>query len=200
MRDLNQLVDFLVEVEKLKKTYRFSTCPRFADSSAEHSWKLSFMASVFSDDFPEIDASHAIEICLVHDLAEYVTGEIDSYRIHKGEITKEQKYDLELKAMEEFKERLPVGQKIYRLWREFEEQQTPEAQYARALDKMEVLIHMMFEGIEHDNAPDYTNTYADSSVREVPKLMPFLKSIKQKLKQEYQRKGIEWKPEYEEFP
>lgn len=185
MQDLDSLVNFLVEIEKLKKTYRYSTCLEVADSSAEHSWKLAFMASVFSDEVPGANVAHAIEICLVHDLAEYVTGEIDSYRIHNGEITQEQKYQLELKAMEEFRKRTSVGQKIYDLWKEFEEQQTPEAKYAKALDKIEVLLHMIFEEVKHDNAPHYTITYADSAVKAVPQLIPLLKSTKKRLKKEY---------------
>ena len=93
MQDLKSLVDFLIEVEKLKKTYRYSTAPALADSSSEHSWKLAFMASVLSSQVSEVNIPHAIEMCLVHDLAEYVTGDIDSYLIHNGSFTKEQKAD-----------------------------------------------------------------------------------------------------------
>jgi putative hydrolase of HD superfamily len=200
MENLDSLVDFLIEIEKLKKTYRYSTSPDVADSSADHSWKLAFMTSIFSKELPEINSLHTIEMCLVHDLAEYVTGEIDSYRVHTGEIKKEDKYDLELKAMEEFKKRLSFGEKIYGLWKEYEEQQTLEAKYAKALDKIEALIHILFEGVEKDNHPEYTFIYVDSSVESAPKLKPFLKNIKERLKKEYKKAGINLKQQDENFP
>ena len=52
---------------------------------------------------------------------------------------------------------------------------------------MEVLLHMIYIGVKHDNLPDYTITYADSAVKKVPELMPVLKNIKGKLKIEYQK-------------
>ncbi len=200
MQNLDSLLDFFLETEQLKQTRRYSTCPAVSDSVADHSWKLAFMVSTLSKDIPEIDPLHTIEMCLVHDLAEYVTGEIDAHRIYTGEVTEEEKYALELKAVEEFKGRLAFGQKIYDLWTEFEEQQTPEAKYARALDKIEALIHIFFEGVEKDNDPDFTISYANDVIENAPKLKPLLKRIKQRLKTAYQDAGIEWKPEYEAFP
>ena len=139
-------------------------------------------------------------MCLVHDLAEYVTGEIDSYRVHIGEITKKEKHKMELKAMEDFREKVQVGGRIYELWNEFEEQKTPEAKYSKALDKIEVLLHMIYIGVKHDNVPEYTSTYADSAVKNFPQLSPLLKNIKGRLKKEYKKEGIEWKAEYDAFP
>ncbi len=96
MENLEKLVDFFIEVESLKKTYRYSTCPEnVRDSSADHSWKLTFMASVLGKEVKDVDSYRAIQICLVHDLAESITGDIDSYRIVLREITKEQKHQTE---------------------------------------------------------------------------------------------------------
>jgi len=200
MKDLDSLVSFLIEIEELKKTDRYSTCPAVADSSAEHSWKLAFMAGIFANEIPGINKTHVIEMCLVHDLAEYVTGDVDAYLIYTGRITKERKHKMELRVMEEFKKRVQIGERIYELWNEFEEQKTPESQYSRALDKIEVLLHMIHAGVKHDSSPGYTTTYADSAVKKVPGLMPLLKNIKERLKKEYQKAGIEWKEEYEAFP
>ncbi len=93
MDNYKKLVDFLLEVENLKKTYRYSTCPEFVkDSSAEHSWGVSFISLSLEKEIKDVDFLHALKICIVHDLAEAFTGDIDQYRIVRGEITKEQKH------------------------------------------------------------------------------------------------------------
>ena len=203
MKNLEKLVDFFIEVESLKKTYRYSTCPEnVRDSSADHSWKLAFMASVLGEEVEGVDLYRAVQICLVHDLAESITGDIDSYRIVLGEITKEQKHQMEEKAMNSIKDKLPdVGQKIYDLWEEFEEHKTPEAKYAQALDKIEALIHLLNVGYiaREDNAEaELTAKYADKAVKEFPQLKPILDIIKVRLKKEFEKQGFEWKKHYDE--
>lgn len=202
MQDLEKLVDFFVEIESLKKTFRFSTCPEnVRDSSADHSWKLAFMSSILDGEIKEINPYHAVQICLVHDLAEAITGDIDSYRIVLGEITKEQKYKMEEEVMEGIKERVPsIGPKIYDLWREFEDCKTPEAKYARAMDKIEALVHLLhvnYVARENNAEAELTAKYADKAVEEFPQLKPLLNIVKLRLKKEFEREGFEWKPHYD---
>lgn len=201
MEDLERLVDFFIEVESLKKTFRYSTCPKnVRDSSAEHSWKLAFMALVLNEEIKNINPYHAVQICLVHDLAESITGDIDSYRIVSGEITKEQKHQMEEKAMREIKDKITdTGKKIYDLWEEFEEHKTPEAKYARALDKIEALIHLLsvsYIAREDSAQAEFTAKYADNAVEEFPQLKPILNIVKARLKKEFLKQGFEWKAYY----
>ncbi len=203
MQNLEALVDFFIEIDALKKTMRFSTCPEnVRDSSADHSWKLAFMAAFLGLEIKDVNASHAVQICLAHDLAEYLAGEIDSYRIVRGEMTKKQKYQMEEKAMQEIAAKAPgIGPIIYDLWIEFEKSQTPEAKYANALDKIEALTHMLKEKYiarEDNDEAELTATYADKAVQEFPQLKPLLAVIKSRLKQEFQKQGYEWKPHYEQ--
>lgn len=201
MQDLEKLVDFFIEIESFKKTFRYSTCPdHVKDSSAEHSWKIAFMASVLNKEVKDIDSYRALQICLVHDLAEAITGDIDAYRIVLGEITKEQKQKMEEEVMAGIKEKLSDrGQEIYDLWREFEDHKTPEARYARALDKIEALIHLLSVNYiaREDNAEaELTAKYADKAVDEFPQLKPILDIIKTKLKEEFKKQGFNWKEHY----
>jgi|SRR3989344_1349271 len=201
MQDLKKLVDFFIEIESLKKTYRYSTCPEHVrDSSADHSWKLAFMAFVLDEEIKGINPYHAVQICLVHDLAEYLVGDIDSYRIVLGEISQEQKYQMEEEAMKTIRDNVStLGQKIYDLWIEFEESKTPEAKYAKALDKIEALVHLLRVGYiaREDNAEaELTATYADHAVKEFPQLRPILNIVKEKLKKEFEKQGYAWKPHY----
>lgn len=201
MKDLEKLIDFFIEVESFKKTFRYSTCPEnVKDSSAEHSWKAAFMALVLAEEIKGVNSYHAIQICLVHDLAESITGDIDSYRIVLGEITKEQKCQMEEDAMRTLKNKIPdVGDKIYDLWKEFEEHKTQEAKYAQALDKIETLIHLLSVGYvaREDNAEaELTAKYTDNVIREFPQLKPILDIIKVRLKKEFEKQGFEWKSHY----
>jgi putative hydrolase of HD superfamily len=202
MKNLDKLIDFFIEIESFKKTFRYSTCPEnVADSSAEHSWKVAFMAMALAKDIKNLDAYRAIQICLVHDLAESITGDVDSYRIVLGEITKEQKHKMEEETMLDFKSRVPsLGSKVYELWQEYEERRTPEARFAKVLDKIEALLHMLSIGYfaKKDGAEaELTAKFADKAVEEFPQLKPLVDEVKARLKKEYEKQGFEWKDYYD---
>jgi putative hydrolase of HD superfamily len=202
MQDLEELVDFFIETESLKKTFRFSTCPEnVRDTSADHSWKLAFMSFLLDEEIKGVNSYHAIQICLVHDLAEAITGDVDAYRIVLGEITKEQKHKMEEEAMRGIKERVhSIGPRIYTLWKEFEDCKTPEAKYAKAMDKIEGLIHLIhvnYIAEKDDAGAELTAKYADNAVKEFPQLQPFLNAAKLKLKKEFEKQGFQWKPDYD---
>ena len=100
MNKMEDLINFLIEVEGLKKTYRYSTLPsEVRDSSSDHSWKLALM--VFSVDEKlklGVNVKHSMKLAIVHDILEYRTGEIDAYLVHDGHVTKEHKNKLEREA------------------------------------------------------------------------------------------------------
>ncbi len=158
------------------------------------------MASVLEGEIKDINFYHAVRICIVHDLAESIVGDVDSYRIVLGEITKEQKYKMEENAMRTIRDKISkTGQNIYDLWIEFEESKTPEAKYARALNKIEALIHLLSVNYmaKEDNAEaELTAKYADNAVKEFPQLKPILDIVKVRLKKEFENQGFEWKIYY----
>ncbi len=201
MDNYKELVDFLLEVENLKKTYRYSTCPEFVkESSAEHSWGVSFLALSLEKEVKEVDFLQALKICIVHDLAEAFTGDIDSYRIVKGEITKEQKHLEERKVMRDIKENQDrFGKELYELWLEYEEQKSRESNLAKLLDKFEALIHLIktdYVARDDQREAELSATYADKAIVKFPELKPFLKEIKKRLRVILERDGFEWKAEY----
>lgn len=95
-------IGLLMELDKLKRTYRFSTMhTKVHDSSADHSWKLAFMTFSVADEYNlDVDVEHAMKLALVHDIPEYITGEIDSSLIYHRKITKDSKAIAEKKAVE----------------------------------------------------------------------------------------------------
>lgn len=88
------------------------------------------------------------------------------------------------------------------MWKEFEECQTMEAKYAKALDKIEALIHLLSVGYiaREDNAEaETTAQYANKAVAEFPQLRPVLDVIKDRLRKEFAKQGFEWRSYYDEY-
>ena len=148
----------------------------------------------------KIDAGRAVKIALVHDLAEAITGDIDATLIKNNKITKEEKNKLENNAMLKMKNDLPLelGDEIYNLWLEYEKGESKEARYVKAMDKIETTIHLISEGHEKFDDLDLIATYADKCVKSCPELKNFLKVVKEKLKEEFEKGNIEWKEEYDQ--
>ena len=199
--DSEELVDFFTQTNKLKQTMRYSSCPkRVQESSAGHSWQLALMVPIISEKFGiKLNVAHAIEIALVHDLAESVLSEdFDSYLIARGVLKEEDKDKSENEEMDRIKNNFSFGNKIFSLWKEYEDNKTREAKFIKALDKLESHIHVIERGASGDNADDgkHQATYADNAVKDFPELKPLLISIKKRLKPILEKQGLKWKNNY----
>jgi len=200
---LNKILVFLNIVGKLKSTFRFSEVKNMPkdlkDSSAAHSWRLALMVSVLIDELNlDVDKERALELAIVHDIAESATGDIDAILIFTGKVSKEEKQRNEREAIERIKESLSLetGNKIFNLWHEYEDGSTKEAKLVKALDKLETLAHLAEAGYQNWDKPEFIAKYADKAVEGFPELRGLLKIIKQKLKSEFGKGGIPWKEEY----
>ena len=105
------------------------------ENSAEHSWHFALMAMTLVEHSKEpIDVLKVLKIGLIHDLVEIDAG--DSF-VYSAEAMsgKEQR---EQKAADRIFGLLPEDQAVeFRaLWDEFEEQKTPEARFAAAIDRL----------------------------------------------------------------
>ncbi|MBN2536162.1 MAG: HD domain-containing protein [Spirochaetales bacterium] len=140
MDTLKTKIDFIIEIDKIKKIFRQT---RLFDNSrhendAEHSWHLAVMTIVLADYADRsIDVLKTVKMVLIHDLVEIDAG--DTFLYDKN---KQDKKNKELKAAERIFGMLPeeTGSEFHALWQEFEERETPEAQFAAALDRMEPLM------------------------------------------------------------
>jgi putative hydrolase of HD superfamily len=198
--NLEKIFNFFLEIGKLKTTYRYGASENMqGDSSADHSWRLALMSFIIADELKlRINKAHAMEIALVHDLAEAITGDIDVRLIKEKKITKKEKNEMELKAMEKIKNTLPkhTGYKIYNLWQEYENAASNEAKFIKALDKIETITHLIGEGYKKYDDTELIAIYADDYVDKFPKLKKLLKTVKIKLKEEFKKGKFEWKSEY----
>lgn len=204
MQSLIKIFDFLHQIEKLKSTLRYNTTTSGRkESSAEHSWRLAVLTMIIAEELKlDLNLFHSIKIALIHDLPESIAGDWDSYKVSTGELSKKDKERAEKKAMVKLKKALPlkIGKEFYELWLEYETQETKEAKYIKALDKIETLLQFAETGYEiFDEGIDHIAFYADKHVEKMPELRKVLVLVKEELKREFKRGNIPWKTEYDRF-
>ena len=157
MSDLNQTVEFIKEIEKLKSVTRFNrTLDGRFENSAEHSWQGEIAAMVFQDYYPEkLNMEKVMFLLLIHDLGEIYAGDTwvfdDEKKVHA--------HDRELASIEKTMSLLPEATylNMKNSWLEFEKGQSPEARYARVIDALVPLINHL-EASEVNYNPDHISS------------------------------------------
>lgn len=132
-----QLIEFMGVIEKLKCNTRHSwTSSGRRESVAEHSWRLSVLAMLCADEYPDIDHDKLIRMCLIHDLGEALTGDVPSfYKTEQNELTEAEAWEQIFAMLPE-----PYATEFRALYEEMEARETPEAKLYKALDNMEAVI------------------------------------------------------------
>ncbi|KXU13422.1 putative hydrolase [Streptococcus infantis] len=141
MNNLQNSVDFIKEIEKLKSVTRFNrTLDGRFENSAEHSWQGAIAAMVLQDYYPEkLNMEKVMFLLLIHDLGEIDAGDTwvfdDEKKLHA--------HDRELASIEKTMSLLPEATYVNmkNSWLEFEKGQSPEARYARVIDALVPLIN-----------------------------------------------------------
>jgi putative hydrolase of HD superfamily len=136
MDRLDQQIRFVGEIDKLKGVLRQTMLagPGRRENSAEHSWHLAVMALALAEHAPPVTA-----MLLVHDVVEIDAGDLFVYADAAQQARQEQ---AERAAADRIFALLPPGQagRVRGLWDEFEERRTPEARFARALDRLQPML------------------------------------------------------------
>ncbi|EAS41610.1 HD domain-containing protein [Photobacterium profundum] len=141
MKEITQILDFIVEIEKLKSVIR-NTRPVGLDryeNSAEHSWHVCLSALMLKDYANEpVDINRVIKMLLIHDLGEIDAGDTIIYASETAE--NKQNEEAGLKRIFDL---LPdgIGEGYLSLWHEFEAGETAESKYAKAIDRVPPLLH-----------------------------------------------------------
>ncbi len=135
--DHRQFITFLNTIEKLKCNTRHSwTSSGRRESVAEHSWRLSVMALLCADEYPDLDIDKVVKMSIIHDLGEAITGDVPSF-VKTDENEKEEE-----DAISTLLSMLPqvIADDFSQCFQEMKELQTPESKLFKALDNMETLI------------------------------------------------------------
>ena len=143
--ELEKCFEFILELEKLKAVQR-KIKPLGLDryeNSAEHSWQLAVAAMIFAKFANEpIKIETVVKMLLVHDI-----GEIDANDVFFfDEAGRAGAKEKELLAMRRIFGILPDEQakELFELWDEFENGQTPEAKFARAIDRVMPVLQNLY--------------------------------------------------------
>ncbi|MEM1317246.1 MAG: HD domain-containing protein [Pseudomonadota bacterium] len=134
MSDIEAKLSFLLEMEKLKAVLR-RTRPvgqERLENSAEHSWQTAMAALLFMP--PQLDALRVLKMLMIHDIVEIDTGDTFVY----DEAARSAVADDEARAAARIFGSLPepLGVELLELWHEFENRASPEAVFAKAMDRV----------------------------------------------------------------
>lgn len=145
LESIEGLVTFLREIDRLKSVERRSWLMDGSrrENSAEHSWHIALMALVLAPYANEpVDIDRVVRMLLIHDLVEIDAGDTFAYdrTSRRAAALREDEAARRLFAL------LPPKTEadMLALWQEFETQQTPEARFAKAMDRIMPVLHNYF--------------------------------------------------------
>jgi len=135
---IDKQVAFLTEIDRLKSVDRATTLADGTrrENSAEHSWHVALYALVLADQArPDVDISRVIKMLLIHDLIEIDVGDVPIF----GQYDADKLATEEATAARRIFGLLPTDQasNLLDLWKEFEAAATPDAQFAKSMDRFQ---------------------------------------------------------------
>ncbi|WP_173522024.1 HD domain-containing protein [Nonomuraea antri] len=138
---LNAQIAFAVEIDKLKRIVRRNLLIDGSrrENDAEHSWYVGMLAMVLGEHAPPgTDLHRVVAMLLVHDLVEIDAGDTFVY----DQVAVAAQAAAERTAADRIFALLPreQGARIRALWDEFEARETPEARFAKALDRFAPIL------------------------------------------------------------
>jgi putative hydrolases of HD superfamily len=148
---LQAQLDFLNEADRLKSVLRATTLVDGSrrENSGEHSWHLALYAMVLADHAaPGVDIGRVIRMLILHDLVEIDVGDVPIHsaggHAHASTATKE----AEARAADRIFGLLPgdIAQDLRALWDEFEAAESPDAVFAKSLDRVQPVMANLMSG------------------------------------------------------
>ena len=101
------------------------------ESVAAHSWGMAVLALRLCPE--QLNLSKVLSMCLVHDIAEIVVGDLTPHDDIRGE----EKHRLEREAM------MKIAPQWIELFDEYEQGKTEEAQFVKTMDKLDMGLQAM---------------------------------------------------------
>lgn len=151
--------DLLLEALRLKALPRagwLRVGVEAPESVAAHSWGIAWLALLLCPE--ELDQQRVLTIAMVHDLPEIRAGDITP---HDG-VSRAEKQARELAAARAL---LGDEPRLLAAWQEYEDNQTPEARFVHALDKLDMALQAVRYAA--DQGAD-TDEFIESARRKVP--------------------------------
>lgn len=136
---------FLTEADRLKSVLRAGTLADRSrrENSGEHSWHIALYAMVLADQAdPAVDIGRVIRMLLIHDLVEIDVGDTPIHAQNGAAHGSADLLAMEQAAAARIFGLLPADQaaEFRALWDEFEASETPDAIFAKSLDRVQPVM------------------------------------------------------------
>ncbi|RVE48157.1 hypothetical protein evm_007217 [Chilo suppressalis] len=186
-----KILEFLELVGRLKHVKRTGWLLCAIDeceSIAGHMYRMGIMTFLLTEENnpTKLDRLKCLQIALVHDLAECIVGDLTP---HCG-VTPDEKHRREDEAMKQIADLTGIaGDRMYELYQEYEKQSSPEAAFAKDLDRYD-MIQQAFEYEKRENAPRKLQEFF--SATEGKFKHPFIKELVKELnrqRDEFEKKS-----------
>ncbi len=133
--------------KKEKRLTEGATRGRRGESIADHMYRMAMMTMLAPPSLvARIDRDRCIKMCLVHDMAESLVGDITPV----DGVPRTEKHAREAATMDFLAKRLlpnvdggAAGREIQEVWDEYEKSETLESKFVHDIDKMELLFQMV---------------------------------------------------------
>jgi putative hydrolases of HD superfamily len=184
-------IEFIKEIDKIKyiqrKTRLFNSDRH--ENDAEHSWHLAMMTLILAEYSNEtVDVLKVLKMVLIHDIVEIDAGDtflFDTVKNHNNT-------DEELLAAKRIFGMLPEDQcqEFLAIWQEFEEGETKEAKFARAMDRFQPVLQNVSNngGSWAEFKVEFEKVY--NKLKVINKGSAFLWDYSESLLKECQEQGI----------
>jgi 5'-deoxynucleotidase YfbR-like HD superfamily hydrolase len=139
MRRNDTLLDLFLELQTLDRVPRSGYMLRGVhdpESVTEHSWHVLFLVWSLGTQIEGVDLHRAVEIALVHDLAELRVGDLPRTASHY--FPEGAKKSAELAAMRDVL--APLPERALDLYLEYQQGATLEARLVKACDKLQLML------------------------------------------------------------
>jgi putative hydrolase of HD superfamily len=148
MERLDAQLRFVTETGRLKGVLRQTILAGLGrrENSAEHSWHIALMALALAEHAPAgTDIGRVVAMLLAHDLVEIDAGDLFVYADEAQQARQQQ---AEQAAADRIFALLPPDQaaSLRGMWDEFEERETKEARFARAIDRLQPMLENLRVG------------------------------------------------------
>jgi putative hydrolase of HD superfamily len=142
---------FLNEADRLKSVLRATTLVDGSrpENSGEHSWHLALYAMVLADQAGgDVDIARVIKMLILHDLVEIDVGDVPIHSANGQAHGSADTQAAEARAATRIFGLLPpdLGAAFRALWDEFEAGQTPDAIFAKSLDRAQPVMANLQSG------------------------------------------------------
>ncbi|MBE2277672.1 MAG: HD domain-containing protein [Rhodobacteraceae bacterium] len=142
---------FLTEADRLKSVLRATTlCDGSRrENSGEHSWHLALYALVLADQAgPGVQIDRVIRMLILHDLVEIDVGDVPIHSADGQAHGSAETQAAEARAADRIFGLLPDDQRdaFRALWDEFEAAETPDAVFAKSLDRVQPVMQNLASG------------------------------------------------------